>query len=62
MTKTEVRDWVKRVREDLRDAEAALAANDIEDLYLAMQDASAAAAEVESACVDGGVRGMGVYS
>jgi len=58
MTKTEVRAWLKRVREDLRDAEQALVNNDLENLFLCVQDASAASATIESACLDEGIRGL----
>ena len=61
MTKAEVRSWLKRVREDLRDAETALANNDLESLFLYAQDAAASAASVEGACVTEGIRGLGIY-
>lgn len=53
MTKTEVRSWIKRIREDLRDAERALLDNDESALHEAMQDAGAASCEVEYATVRG---------
>jgi hypothetical protein len=61
MTKARVRSWLKRVREDLHDAEIALVNNDLESLFLCVQDASASAATVESACLDQGIRGLGIY-
>lgn len=61
MTKTEVRAWLKRVREDMCDAEIALASNDLESLFLCVQDASGAAAHIEGACQDQGIRGLGIY-
>jgi len=58
MTKAQARGWIRRVREDLRDTEAALRGGNNDALYDAMADASAAAAEVQSAAEDGLVRGM----
>lgn len=64
MTKTEARAYIKRIREDLRDMEWALQANDPDWLLSAAQDASGAAAEIETALVDDfigtGVGGMRV--
>ena len=47
-TKAAVRDWMKRVREDLRDLEAALRADDWATVLDVAQDASGAAAEIET--------------
>lgn len=58
MTKTEVRQWIRRIREDLRDAERALAEGDGEALAIAMQDASCAAAEIETAAIVGAINGL----
>lgn len=49
MTKTEARQWAKRVREDMRDLELALQANDWQAVLELAQDASGAAAEIETA-------------
>lgn len=58
MTKTEVRQWIRRIREDLRVAESALAEGNGEMLAIAMQDASCAAAEIETAAIDGIIKGV----
>lgn len=46
ITKAVVRDWIKRVREDLRAAEAALCSNDIDGFRVAVEDASGATGEL----------------
>ena len=48
MTKTEVRRWLKRIREDLAWAQEALRENKAEELRQAMLDASGAAGQVEA--------------
>jgi len=48
VTKTLVREWMKRVREDLRDIEAALGRDDWDEVLGFAQDASGAAAEIEN--------------
>jgi HEPN domain-containing protein len=62
MTKTEVREWIRRIREDLRDAEAALRNGDGDALVIAMQDASGAAAEIETAAINGDINGLDYVS
>lgn len=57
MTKAEVRAWLKRIREDVRDAEQALAAGDLDGVRGAMEDASGSAGEVQIACDERGVNG-----
>lgn len=59
MTKTEVRQWIRRIREDLRAAESALTEGNGDALIEAMQDASCAAAEIETAAIDGIINGVG---
>ena len=56
MTKTEIRQWLKRIREDVRDAERALQAGDLESVQEFTNDASCAAVEIASA-IDGDDRG-----
>lgn len=46
ITKREVQDWIKRVRDDLRNAEAALRINDIDAFRVAVEDASGATGEL----------------
>jgi hypothetical protein len=46
VTKTEVQAWIRRVREDLRDIEAALKTNDWAGVVEASLDASGAATEI----------------
>lgn len=58
MTKTEARQWIRRIREDLRDAEKALTEGNGEALVIAMQDASGSAAEIENAATDGTIKGI----
>lgn len=54
MTKTEVREWLKRIREDVRDMEAALKEGDLAAFNEYAHDCSGAAAELE----DVQIRGM----
>jgi hypothetical protein len=62
MTKTEARDWLKRIREDVRGMEQALRENNAQALLDYAQDASGSAGEIETALVDDiigtGVAGM----
>jgi protein subunit release factor A len=65
MTKTEVRRYLKRIREGAAWAEEALKANDPEDLKAAVLEIGGSAGEIESALSDGydhtsaaGIRGM----
>lgn len=58
MTKAEVREWLRRIREDVRDAERALAEGDLGGVRAAMEDASGSAGEVQTACDERGVRGL----
>lgn len=68
MTKTEVRKWLKRIRDDLAWAEEALCDNDPAELLAAVMDAGGAAAQVAAVLeanewtgdgyVPQGVRGM----
>jgi hypothetical protein len=64
MTKTEARAYIKRIREDLRDAEWALKNNNAQQLLSSVHDASGCAAEIETALCDDyigtGVAGMRV--
>lgn len=46
ITKREVQDWIKRVREDLRAADAALRSNDINAFRVAVEDASGTTGEL----------------
>jgi len=48
VTKILVREWMKRVREDLREVEAALGREDWDAVLEYAQDASGAAAEIEN--------------
>lgn len=48
ITKTEAREWVRRVREDLRGFEEALASHDLAGLKDYADDAAGAAAELQS--------------
>lgn len=47
-TKTAAREWMKRIRQDLRDLDEALREDDWEYVYSMAQDASGAAAEIEN--------------
>lgn len=47
-SKAEVKRWAQRIREDLRDIERAIAADDIDALVEFAHDASGAAAEIEN--------------
>lgn len=47
-TKAAVRDWMKRIRQDLRDLDDAMREDDWEYVYSMAQDASCAAAEIEA--------------
>lgn len=64
MTKTEARDWLKRLREDVRDAEIALKNNDLANLVEALMDAGGAAEHLRSCALGeigtdcAGIRGM----
>lgn len=68
MTKTEVRRWMARIRDDLAWAECALRDNDGAELLAAMMDVGGAAGQVESAMYENewdgdqyrarGIRGM----
>jgi hypothetical protein len=58
MTKTEARQWIRRIREDLRDAEKALAEGNGDALAEAMLDISGAAAEIEGAAINGDINGV----
>jgi hypothetical protein len=59
MTKGEAREWLRRIREDVRDAERALIDGDLDGLRGAMEDASGSAGELMTACDERGVRGLG---
>lgn len=61
MTKTEAREWLRRIREDVRDAEQALRNNDAEAFFLAVQDGGPAFATLEYAIDDrnGDAQGIG---
>jgi len=60
MTKREVRDWFKRVREDLRAAETALRLGDTERFLEAVRDGGGSFGELESALDNfgEGIRGL----
>jgi hypothetical protein len=62
MTKTEAREWLKRVREGVRWAEDALKSGDAQDLVNAVNDISGAACMIETALNDDyigqGIKGM----
>jgi HEPN domain-containing protein len=49
MTKAEVRKWLRRAREGIRDAEQALLDGSAEDLLFAVQEIGGSAAEIEGA-------------
>jgi hypothetical protein len=60
MTKTEARAYIRRCREGLREAEAALVRNDAEALRAAVLDAGGSLGEIESAVTDSYGDGRGV--
>lgn len=60
MTKTEAREYLKRCREGVREAERALRENDAEALVEACMEIGGSAGTIEtSLCCFGGVRGIG---
>lgn len=60
MTKTQAREYLKRAREGIKDAEAALKANDAAALYDALMEISGAAGTIETDLTDCYGEGNGV--